>query len=415
MRTRRLPLLVTTLVAPAALTLALSGCSSSDSGPDPQPVATGLAQGLASGDLSQVAFVGTTPDAVQKQYDAAVAGLGGVKPNVTVAGVSESGDSKATATLHWTWPLGDGWSYTTQAPLRTTSDGNQWQIAWRDDVVEPSLTGGDTLAATTVAAKRGDILGPHGVGLVTERPVVRFGVDRLKVGAAQAPDSARRLAQLVGIDVAPYVKQVKDAGPKAFVQAIVYRQEEVPPAVTSGYTAHQGRRRDRGLPASGDHQGVRGPDPRHGRPGHGRDDQGPPRRLPGRRRRGAVRPRGAVRRAAARQVRGPGGCRRLDREADQALRDQAGERPAGTADHRAPAAAAGRADPRRTSGRPARSSRSGRRPARSSRPPTGPATTATTTPPTDASRRARRSRPWARWRWSSRGRPRRHRWTARRA
>ena len=64
---------------------------------------------------------------------------------------------------------------------------------------------------------------------------MRFGVDRLKVGAAQAPDSARRLAQLVGIDVASYVKQVKAAGPKAFVQAIVFRQDEVPPAVTSQY------------------------------------------------------------------------------------------------------------------------------------------------------------------------------------
>ena len=72
MGTRRLSLLVTTLAAPAALTLVLSGCSSSDSGPDPQPVATDLAEGLASGDLSQVAFVGTTPDAVQKQYAAAV-------------------------------------------------------------------------------------------------------------------------------------------------------------------------------------------------------------------------------------------------------------------------------------------------------------------------------------------------------
>jgi hypothetical protein len=240
MGTRRLPLLVTTLAAPAALSLLLSGCSSSDSGPDPQPVATDLAEGLASGDLSQVAFVGTTPDAVQKQYAAAVAGLGAVKPNVTVAGVSQSGDTKATATLHWTWPLGDGWSYTTKAPLQTTSDGNGWQIAWADDVIEPALRSGGTLDASTVAARRGDILGPHGVGLVTERPVVRFGVDRLKVGAAQAPDSARRLAQLVGIDVAPYVKQVKAAGPQAFVQAIVFRQDEVPPAVSRGYTHIKG-------------------------------------------------------------------------------------------------------------------------------------------------------------------------------
>jgi len=240
MGTRRLPLLVTTLAAPAALTLALTGCSSSDSGPDPQPTATDLAQGLASGDLSAVTFAGVAADDVQKKYDAAVAGLGEVKPNVTVASLSEDSDTSATATLSWTWPLGEGWTYTTKAPLKTTADGDQWQVDWQDAVVEPSLRNGDTLDATTVAAQRGDILGPHGVGLVTERPVVRFGVDRIKVGAAQAPESARRLAQLVGIDVASYVKQVKAAGPKAFVQAIVFRKDEVPPAVTDAYTRIKG-------------------------------------------------------------------------------------------------------------------------------------------------------------------------------
>jgi cell division protein FtsI/penicillin-binding protein 2 len=101
--------------------------------------------------------------------------------------------------------------------------------------VQSTLASGDNLDATRISAKRGDILGPHGVGLVTERPVVRFGVDRNRVSPAQAPDSARRLAQLVGIDVAAYVKQVKAAGPKAFVQAIAFRKDEVPPQVAAQY------------------------------------------------------------------------------------------------------------------------------------------------------------------------------------
>ena len=45
---------------------------------------------------------------------------------------------------------------------------------------------------------------------------------------ARAGDSARRLAALVDIDAAPYVKRVEAAGDKAFVEAIVYRSEEVP-------------------------------------------------------------------------------------------------------------------------------------------------------------------------------------------
>src|SRR3954469_21735823 len=166
MGTRRLPLLVTSLAAPAALSLALTGCSSGDSGPDPQPMVDALVQGLATGDLSNVAFVGSAPARPQKQYDAAVADLGDVRPHVTVATVSERGSTEATATLHWTWPLGTGWSYTTKAPLQTPQDGNHWQVAWKEDIIAPSLVGDDTLDATTVPAKRGDILGPHGVGLV---------------------------------------------------------------------------------------------------------------------------------------------------------------------------------------------------------------------------------------------------------
>jgi Penicillin binding protein transpeptidase domain/Penicillin-binding Protein dimerisation domain/NTF2-like N-terminal transpeptidase domain len=235
MGTRRLPL----LVAPLTLALLLTSCSDDHPGPDPRPTAEALANGLASGDLSRVVFAGSTPAAVQKEYAATTKALGGVKPDVTVAGVSDSGD-RATATLHWAWPLGTGWSYSTRAALRMTPDNRSWQVTWKPDVIEPSLGAGDRLEVTTDEPTRADILGPGGVGLVTDRPVVRFGVDRLKVGAAQAPDSARRLAELVGIDVAPYVQQVRAAGPQAFVQAIAFRQDEVPPAVMSAYTHIKG-------------------------------------------------------------------------------------------------------------------------------------------------------------------------------
>src|ERR1700712_3584829 len=95
------------LLLPAlGLALLAAGCGSKDSGPDPAPAADSLAQGLASGDPSPVAFAGATPASVQRQYAAAVAGLGDVKPEVAVATVSKEGDSRATATLRWTWPLG---------------------------------------------------------------------------------------------------------------------------------------------------------------------------------------------------------------------------------------------------------------------------------------------------------------------
>jgi len=219
----------------------LAGCSS-DSGTSPQPTFDALVKGFMADDFSGVPFDGdrVTPELVKKQYDEAVAGLGDVKPHVTIATTHTGGSDAASATLHWTWPIGDGWSYSSKVPLVTHDQGDTWAVAWKVGIIHPSLAAGDTLDATTVGATRADILGPHGVGLITERPVVRFGVDRLKVGAAQAPDSARRLAQLVGIDAAPYVKPVKAAGDKAFVQAIAFRRDEVPSTVMAQYNDIKG-------------------------------------------------------------------------------------------------------------------------------------------------------------------------------
>ena len=74
-----------------------------------------------------------------------------------------------------------------------------------------------------MTADRADITGAGGRPLVTERPVLRFGIDKANVPAASAGTSARRLARLVGIDPAAYAERVAAAGPKAFVEAIVLR------------------------------------------------------------------------------------------------------------------------------------------------------------------------------------------------
>jgi hypothetical protein len=237
MGTARLPWPAVVMTLGAALLPV--GCSQDD-GANPGPTADALAAGLTANDLSSVAFDAVTADSAQKELDETVADLGDVRPKVTVASVGQRGDDNATATLHWTWPIGSGWSYSTKAPLVSHDNGDTWKVAWSVEVIESSLAAGDTLQATTLGATRADILGPHGVGLVTERPVVRFGIDRLKVGPAQAPDAARHLAELVGIDVMPYVKQVRSAGPKAFVQAIAFRKDEVPPAVMSQYVHIKG-------------------------------------------------------------------------------------------------------------------------------------------------------------------------------
>ena len=155
-----------------------------------------------------------------------------------VVDVTES-DNTATASLGWTWPLGEQeWSYQSEATLRLA--GDEWQAEWAPSVVESSLKKDEVLDSTTVAPERGQILGAGGVALVADRPVVRFGIDRTQVKPAQAGESARRLAQLVGVDAAPYVKQVEAAGEEAFVEAIVFRQNDVPTAVARGYDAIKG-------------------------------------------------------------------------------------------------------------------------------------------------------------------------------
>lgn len=231
-------------LATAALVLAsagLAGCDAAEqvTGPDPDEAAEALAEALASGDFGAVAFLEDTSEDVAAEYAKVVEGMGEVAPTVEATGADESGEGDATATLSWTWHLvGEEWSYTTQAPM--TEAGDEWQFAWSRKVIEPSLGPGTVLDVTPIGGGRGPVLGADGVAIVTDRPVVRFGIDRSRVPAARAADAARRLAGLVGVDAAPYVKQVEAAGDKAYVEAIVFRKDDVPVEVARGYRSIPG-------------------------------------------------------------------------------------------------------------------------------------------------------------------------------
>ena len=168
--------------------------------------------------------------------------MGEVEPSVEVAGVPEDAGDTATVQLAWSWPLGGHrWAYTAEASLRLVDD--EWQAVWKPTLVESSLKGDEVLDSSAVGPDRGQILGAGGQALVADRPVVRFGIDRTQVQPARAGESARQLAQLVGVDAAPYVKQVEAAGEEAFVEAIVFRQNEVPAPVARGYRGIDGRAR----------------------------------------------------------------------------------------------------------------------------------------------------------------------------
>ncbi|WP_340538952.1 penicillin-binding transpeptidase domain-containing protein [Nocardioides sp. GXZ039] len=237
------------LAAATALVLAagLAACSGDDGGDSGQPgadadaTATALASWLSGGEIGDLAFDGSTVKEVESDHADLVEAMGDVTPTVTAGDVSEDGDS-ATATLSWSWPVTgeDDWAYDSSVDLSRV-DG-EWTVDWGHQVVEPSLNANSTLELTSVPAERAEILGAGGTPIVTERPVFRVGIDRSQVPAAKAAKSAKSLAALVDIDAAPYVKQVEAAGDKAFVQAIVYRQDELPGAVKNGVDAIPGAR-----------------------------------------------------------------------------------------------------------------------------------------------------------------------------
>jgi hypothetical protein len=233
---------------PCVVLFGAAGCTGDSdkpepSGPDPQDALTALASGLAAEDLSKVPFTEESATKAQASYDAVTEQLD-VERAVDTAGVKVSeGGRSATGSVHWSWDLGvASWEYDAPVDLALSATGAEWQVAWAPTVVEPSLGQGEALDVSSVLADRGDILGAGGEPIVTERPVLRVGIDKAQLEAADPAQSARALAALVGIDAGPYVKAVKAAGPQAFVEAIVFRRDEIPAAVSGGVTAIPGAR-----------------------------------------------------------------------------------------------------------------------------------------------------------------------------
>ena len=204
------------------MTALLAACSSG--GPDPRDVAQELADGLSAQDVSKVPTA-KGERVPQADLERIVKSMDGVKPKVTVDEVTKSADDgAATATLKTTWAFEAAtWSYTTPAALSLVDD--EWQVAWSPAIVAPDLTAEERLRLRTTASDRGDILGAGDEPIVTERDVVRIGIDKTKVPAEQAGTSARALAALINIDPEAYAKRVESAGAQAFVLGLVVRSD----------------------------------------------------------------------------------------------------------------------------------------------------------------------------------------------
>lgn len=206
----------------------LVGASSACSllgGEEEQPAseaAVALAAALSDHTLADVPLV---DEADRTSFEEMVSPLGDI-PVTVEAGAVEEAETSATATLSWSWDLAEGapWSYDTTVSLGRTETG--WQVDWDPATLAPDLTDGDTLGLRTLTPARGDITGQGGAVLVTERPVLRYGLDKTKVEGPQVARSARRIARILDVDVAAYVERAAAMGSAAFVEALVLREDD---------------------------------------------------------------------------------------------------------------------------------------------------------------------------------------------
>ncbi len=200
----------------------VGGCTPpwDDSG-EVRDAAEQAAEAFSAGEPERAPFAGGEDAAA---YDEVVAGLG-VDPEVEVTDAEADGET-GTATLSWTWDLGVGsWEYAASLPL--ARDGDDWQVQWTPELVDPGLVEGDRLRATRVAARRGEVVGAGGQVLVRPRPVVRIGVSKDGLRPPQALAAARQVARVLDLDGPDYVERVRTAGERAFVEALVLRDGDL--------------------------------------------------------------------------------------------------------------------------------------------------------------------------------------------
>jgi cell division protein FtsI/penicillin-binding protein 2 len=228
-------LLITALLVMMACT-APNGSGAAGESPERQAVrAVGeqVVAAIQGGTLAEVAWSGRDGEEVATEYAEVVAGMRG-EPDVELIGVVST-STEGTATLKWSWPLGPGedrWEY--HAGLVVVAAGEEWLPLWSPAVIESTLGERSELLIRTEAVDRGEITGADGAVIVTQRPVLRFGIDKTRARPPVAVRQARRLARLLDIDPEAFAQRVRAAGDRAFVEAVTYREEDVRPRVRRG-------------------------------------------------------------------------------------------------------------------------------------------------------------------------------------
>lgn len=227
---------VVALCAIALTALGLTACSD-DSPPDPNDAARALAEDLTDGTFDTASI-----DDAAAAGDELVAVLGDLAEFPRTVTAEEAGevtdadggtDHLRDVLLVWSFDMGEGadpLEYTSHARLELIGEDPAeatWTASWHPAVVHPDALEESTIEIGRVAAERGEVTGRGGEVLVTERAVMRIGIDKQNLEEDEYEDAAQALAEGLALDdEQEYVDRVLAAGEKAFVVAITIRASE---------------------------------------------------------------------------------------------------------------------------------------------------------------------------------------------
>ena len=238
------------LVAAALACLFIAGCSKPGYTPPDgaEEIGEALANVLASGQFNGLQVAGDT-QAAEADFDEVIAGMQGLRPEVKVGeikyeGTMENPAAQVSLNQNYTFsrnvepqdesaspeptPSISRWAFTSKANL--VYEGG-WKVSWAPSIVHPQLDEYTRLVYERTSPKRGIITDRNGAAIVSEQPVYKVGVDKTKLNGADGDESARRLAELVKVDVDAYVSRFQASGPQAFVEALTVRSEKLPEGI----------------------------------------------------------------------------------------------------------------------------------------------------------------------------------------
>ena len=211
----------------AVLALALlAGCGGNGPEGETEPTAEQagavLAASLSKGTVEDVEIRSGDPE---KDLPEIFKGMGGLRPEVTVAHVRHAGES-AMIDLAYSWPLSSPWTYQTEAIM--IQDGDDWELHWKPEIIHPRLNENTRLERVRgEATDRGNITGRGHTLLVQNLPMQLLGLNKTGLDPAAAEDSARRIADQLSLDADAYAAKVKAAPADAFVDALPVHREDV--------------------------------------------------------------------------------------------------------------------------------------------------------------------------------------------